>query len=73
MDTLFLTLEADSDSYDDELKCVKLLFNSLDKDYRLALWNGLFFLENICEKDFTREELSFIEKCKEVKLKGDYS
>lgn len=50
MDTLFLTLEADSDSYDDELKCVKLLFNSLDKDYRLALWNGLFFLENICKK-----------------------
>lgn len=69
MDTLFLTLEADSDSYADDLKCFKLLFNSLDKDYRLALWNGLFFLKNICEKDFTREELSFIEKCKEVKRK----
>lgn len=60
-----LGLDPSSDSYEEEVKIFKLLYNQDDQDYKLALWNNLFVFfrsEKPRKEDFTDEESAFVQR-----------
>ena len=70
-----LGLDPTSDSYQEEVKEFKVLFNQEDRDYKLALWNKLypfFRPEKPRKEDFTEEEFSFIQRWLEARRNACY-
>lgn len=66
MTDIILSMRSNEEDYEEQLKCFKLLYNHPDADYRLALWNGLVFLKDFQETDFSESELCFLKKRKET-------
>lgn len=51
--------------YEEDLKIFKTLFNAGNSNYKIALWNDVFYRctdkTNFCKRDFSKEELAFVQ------------
>lgn len=71
-----LGLDPSSNSYEEEVKIFKLLYDQEDADYKLALWNNLFVFfrpEKPRKEDFTEEEYAFIQRWIEARRNSYYA